>query len=177
MKTPDLRIHLDPVRLLHLPGRRRRGAVLQPRPTSSRARSPTAAHGFIVTATDARGRSGTSGVYTFKVDTKAPKTKIVGHPKKVIRTRKRNVVAHFKLKASEAPVTFYCQIDREAQQVCGKNFHHRFKPGKHVLKVRAKDGAGNLATKWTVFQFQVKKLRRAPGRRRRHRHRSHRSGG
>jgi Subtilase family len=117
-------------------------------------------HGFSVTATDARGRSGTSGVYAFKVDTKAPKTKIVGHPKKVIKIRKRNVVAHFKLKASEAPVTFYCQIDREAQRVCRKNFHRRFSTGRHLLKVRAKDGAGNLATKWTVFQFKVKELRR-----------------
>jgi Subtilase family len=120
------------------------------------------AHGFSVTATDAKGGSAGSGVYAFTVDTKAPKTKIVGHPKKVIKTRKRNVVAHFKLKASEAPVIFYCEIDREAQRVCGKIFHRRFKLGKHVLKVRAKDGAGNLATKWTVFQFQVKKLRRAP---------------
>jgi hypothetical protein len=119
-------------------------------------------HGFTVTATDARGRSGTSSVYTFKVDTKAPTTKIVGHPKKVIRTRKRNVVAHFKFKASEAPVTFYCRIDRKAQKACGKNFHQRFKAGKHLLKVRARDPAGNLATKWTVFHFQVKKLRRAP---------------
>jgi hypothetical protein len=115
-------------------------------------------HGFVVTGTDAEGRSGSSGVYGFTVDTKAPRTKFTGHPKKVVKTRKRAVVARFKLKASESPVTFYCQFDKEPLRICGKQFSHRFKKGKHAVRVRAKDAAGNLAATPTVFHFRVKEL-------------------
>jgi subtilisin family serine protease len=120
-------------------------------------------HSFTVTAT-AQGRSGSSAPYTFKVDTKAPKAKIAGHPKKVVKTRKRKVSARFKLKSNEKPVTFYCKVDREKQRVCGKTFRHRFKRGKHVLKVRAKDAAGNVTKKPAVFNFRVKGLRRTRSR-------------
>jgi hypothetical protein len=126
-------------------------------------------HGFAVTGTDAEGRSGSSGVYSFTVDTKAPRTKIVGHPKKVVVTGKRSFVAHFKLKASESPVTFYCQFDKEPLRICPIRFHHRFTKGKHAVRVRAKDAAGNLADKPTVFHFRVKEARRS------HRPRAHHS--
>lgn len=115
-------------------------------------------HGFVVTATDARGRRVTSPVYSFTVDTVPPVTKIVGHPKKVVKTTKRSIVGRFKLKASESPVTFYCQIDKEPLRICGKQFHQRFTKGRHVVRVRAKDEAGNLATKQTVYKFRVKEL-------------------
>jgi hypothetical protein len=115
-------------------------------------------HGFVVTATDARGRSASSGVYGFAVDTKAPKTTIIGHPKKVVKTNKKTVGVRFRLKASESPVTFYCQIDKEPLRICGRSFSHRFTKGKHALRVRAKDEAGNLAEKQTVFHFRVKQI-------------------
>jgi hypothetical protein len=126
-------------------------------------------HGFAVIGKDAEGRTGSSGVYAFAVDTKAPRTKIVGHPKKVVKTRKRSVVARFRLKASESPVTFYCQFDKEPLRICSVRFHHRFKKGKHAVRVRAKDQAGNIAAKPTVFHFRVKELPRKGH------HRSHRS--
>jgi hypothetical protein len=124
-------------------------------------------HGFAVTGTDAQGRSGSSGVYAFTIDTKTPRTKIVGHPKKVVKTGKRTVVARFKLKASESPVTFYCQFDKEPLRICKAQFNHRFTKGKHAVRVRARDEAGNLAEKPTVFHFRVKEL--PP------KHRAHRS--
>jgi hypothetical protein len=116
-------------------------------------------HSFSVTAT-AQGRSGSSS-YAFKVDTKAPKVKIAGHPGKVVRTKNRSLVAKFKLKASGGPATFHCRVDREKRRVCGKKFRHRFKRGKHELKVWAKDKAGNSSAKPAVFRFQVKELRRS----------------
>jgi Subtilase family len=127
-------------------------------------------HGFAVTGTDAEGRSGSSGIYSFTVDTKAPRTKIVGHPKKLVRTKKRNVVARFRLRPSESPVTFYCQFDKEPLRICATQFHHRFTNGRHAVRVRAKDAAGNIAAKPTVFHFRVKQIRPGP-------HRSRRSGG
>lgn len=116
-------------------------------------------HGFVVTATSAAGLSGTSRVDEFTIDTKAPRTAIVVHPKKVIETRKSSVVGRFRVRADEAPVTFYCQIDKEAVRVCGKTFHRRFGPGAHVVKVRAMDTAGNIAADWTSYRFRVKQLR------------------
>ncbi|MFT3865914.1 MAG: S8 family serine peptidase [Solirubrobacterales bacterium] len=135
-----------------------------PQACTSPYRVPTlgdGSHGFVVTATDAQGRSGTSAIYSFTVDTKAPVTKISGHPSKVVKTRKKSVVARFRLKANQSPVTFYCRFDREPLRVCGKRPHYRAEVGSHVLKVRAKDQAGNLATKATVFRFRVKELPRA----------------
>ncbi|HTT94184.1 MAG TPA: hypothetical protein VMF55_05890 [Solirubrobacterales bacterium] len=124
-------------------------------------------HGFVVIATDAQGRQGSSGVYGFTVDTQAPKTTIVGHPKKVVKTKKKSVVGRFRLKADESPVTFYCQFDKEPLRICGKKVSHRFTPGRHALKVRAMDQAGNLAPRPTVYRFRVRQLGRP----------SHRSGG
>lgn len=115
-------------------------------------------HGFVVVGKDAQGRSGSSGVYGFTVDTKAPRTKFVGHPKKVVKTRKRSVVARFRLRASESPVTYYCQFDKEPLRICPARFHHRFKKGRHAVRVRAKDQVGNIAAKPTVFHFRVKEL-------------------
>jgi hypothetical protein len=117
-------------------------------------------HGFVVIGKDAQGRTGSSGIYAFAVDTKAPRTRIVRHPKKFVKTRKRSFVARFRLKADESPVTFYCQFDKEPLRICSARFHHRFKKGKHAVRIRAKDGAGNIAAKPTVFHFRVKELPR-----------------
>ncbi len=117
-------------------------------------------HGFVVTATDTEGRSGSSGVYGFKVDTRAPRTWIVGHPRKVVRTRKFRARVHFRLRSNQSPVTFYCQYDREALRVCPASFHHRFTPGRHMLRVRARDQAGNIATRRAIFRFRVKQIPR-----------------
>jgi hypothetical protein len=115
-------------------------------------------HGFVVTGKDAQGRSGSSGVYGFGVDTTIPKTRIVGHPKKLVTTRKRSVVVRFRLTASEPAVTYYCQFDREPLRICTAGFRHRFKKGKHAVRVRAKDQVGNIAARPTVFHFRVKEL-------------------
>jgi hypothetical protein len=115
-------------------------------------------HGFVVVGKDAQGRTGSSGVYNFAVDTTVPRTKFVHHPKKVVKTGKRSVVVSFRVKASESPVTYYCQFDREPLRICPAKFKHRFKKGKHAVRVRAKDAAGNIAEKPTVIHFRVKEL-------------------
>jgi hypothetical protein len=133
-----------------------------PQPCSSPYTVPTLAdgmHGFVVTATSAEGRSATSGVYDFTVDTRAPRT-IISGPGRVIRTRRESVPVHFRLRSNESPVTFYCQFDREALRICGRSFRRRFTPGRHVLKVRAKDEAGNIAATPATYRFRVKELRR-----------------
>jgi hypothetical protein len=115
-------------------------------------------HGFVVTGKDAQGRTGSSGVYAFGVDTKIPIARFAHHPKKVVKTGKRSIAVSFRLTASESPVTFYCQFDKEPLRICPAKFKHRFKKGKHAVRVRAKDQVGNIAEKPTVFHFRVKEL-------------------
>ena len=108
----DLRIHLDPP---GQPSPARSTAARRsraPRPTWSRRSSPTAATASSSSARTRRAAAASSGIYSFTVDTKVPRAKIVGHPKKLVKTRKRSVVARFRLKASESPVTYYCQFDK-----------------------------------------------------------------
>jgi hypothetical protein len=135
-----------------------------PQPCASPYLAPSkladGAHGFVVTAKDAQGRTASSGIYGFTVDTKAPRTRFVRHPKKLVKAGRRGFLGHFKVRASESPVTFYCQFDKEPLRICPAAFRHRFTKGRHVVRIRAKDGAGNLAPKPTVFHFRVKEPRR-----------------
>jgi hypothetical protein len=122
-------------------------------------------HSFLVTATNAQGRSGSSAPYEFTVDTKAPRAKIVAHPPALVRTRRQSVVVRFRLRADEPRVTFLCRLDRRAERVCPRGFRERFHPGRHVLRVRAEDAAGNFSAKAAVFRFRVEPVGR--------RHRAH----
>jgi hypothetical protein len=123
-------------------------------------------HSFLVTATNAQGRSGSSAPYDFTVDTKAPRATIVAHPAPLVRTRRRSVVVRFRLRADEPRVTFLCRVDWRAERVCPRAFRGRFRPGRHVLRVRAVDAAGNSSAKAAVFRFRVERVDR--------RHRAHR---
>jgi hypothetical protein len=132
-----------------------------PQSCSSPYVAPTALgdgqHGFAVVGTDAEGRSGASNTYYFTVDTKAPRARIVGHPKKLVKTTKSTYVARFKLTADQSPVTYYCQLDREPLRICGASMTVKVKPGNHVLKVRARDALGNTSVSPSTYRFRVRK--------------------
>lgn len=115
-------------------------------------------HGFAVTAVDRGGHSASSGVIDFRVDTRPPRTRIVKHPRKLIRTHRRQVRLHFLFRASEPESIFVCKVDHGFLRFCGPNFSRRFAVGKHVLVVRARDAAGNVQRKATVFHFRVKRI-------------------
>jgi len=115
-------------------------------------------HGIAVTAVDRAGRSGASSVASFRVDTRAPHTRIAKHPRKVIRTHRRSVREGFRFRANEPEVVFVCKVDRGLLRFCGPNFSRRFAAGKHVLTVRARDAAGNVQRKASVFHFKVKRI-------------------
>ena len=82
----------------------------------------------------------------------------------MVKTKKKAYVAKFRLKASESPVTFYCQIDKEPLRICGAPSTTASPKASHVVRVRAKDEAGNLAAKQTVFHFRVKQILPRPAR-------------
>ena len=113
-------------------------------------------HALLVNGTDLGGRVGASSVVSFKVDTKPPRTKIVAHPPKQLLTRSRaRARASFRFRSSEGGKEFRCKVDKKAYRKCGKRLVKRFGVGKHVLKVKARDAAGNLDPSPAVFRFRV----------------------
>jgi subtilase family protein len=115
-------------------------------------------HGFAVTGTDLAGREGSSGTVSFRIDTKAPRTRFAKHPPKLLRTRHRRAKAIFLLKSNEAPVKFACKVDRGLLRFCGPRLARRFSVGRHVVQVRAQDEAGNVDRTPAVFHFRVERV-------------------
>jgi hypothetical protein len=89
-----------------------------------------------------------------------PKARIVAHPKALERTRRTSVVGRFRFAADQNGVTFYCQVDGAAQRVCGTRFQHRFKVGRHVVKVRAIDSSDGSSSAPVTFRFRVQRVGR-----------------
>ncbi len=111
-------------------------------------------HTLVVTVTDRGGRIGASAATSFKVDTKPPRTKIVQRPPRQLPTRFR-ARASFRFSSSEGGRSFRCKVDRGTYRPCGKRLVRRFAPGKHVLRVRARDAAGNTDQTPALFRFRV----------------------
>jgi hypothetical protein len=114
-------------------------------------------HAIAVTATDLSGRVGISPVASFTVDTKAPRTKIVKHPPKLVRTKRRRARLVFRFRASERPASFVCKVDHDLLRPCARRLVLRLPAGEHRLRVRARDLAGNVDPSAAVFRFRVKR--------------------
>jgi len=115
-------------------------------------------HRFAVSGTDLGGRVGSSGIASFTVDTRAPRTFIAKHPRKLVRTRHRTARFFFRFRSSEAGSTFVCKVDRGLLRFCGRRFVIRAKVGRHTVRVRARDQAGNVDATPAVFRFRVKRV-------------------
>ncbi len=115
-------------------------------------------HGFVVRGVDVSGRIGTSELVEFKIDGKRPRTFFRRHPPKTIRTHSRRAKATFLFGSNERGVTFVCKVDAGFQRFCKPRMVKRFRVGKHVVSVRARDAAGNVDSSPAVFRFQVKRV-------------------
>lgn len=116
-------------------------------------------HEFKVTATDVAGRSG-SAAARFTVDATAPSVRFAKHPKALVRTRRKRVKLGFRLASSEPGSTFLCQVDRAKFEPCPAKFAGRFRRGRHVVRAKALDAAGNVGRP-AVVRFRVERIRRA----------------
>lgn len=106
----------------------------------------------------AQATVGAAGSTAGAADTTRPRTWIVAHPRKLVRTRKRRAGLRFRFRASEAPVGFLCRFDRQRFRRCGQRAFRRFGPGRHVVRVKARDAAGNVDRSPAVFRFRVKRI-------------------
>jgi subtilisin family serine protease len=117
-------------------------------------------HGFVVRATDVAGRSGQSELVSFVVDTRRPRTFFRKKPRKTIRTRHRRAKVVFRFGSNERGVTFICRVDGGLPRFCKRRLVRRFRVGRHVVRVRARDAAGNLDRRGAVYRFKVKRIGR-----------------
>jgi hypothetical protein len=116
-------------------------------------------HGFVVFGTDIAGRSGESGVVSFRIDTRAPRAFFRKKPRKRIRTRKRRAKAVFRFGSNEKDVKFICRVDGGLFRFCKARLARRFRAGAHIVRVKAQDQAGNVSSKPAVYRFKVKRRR------------------
>jgi hypothetical protein len=109
-------------------------------------------HTFAVRAVDAaRNEDQTPAARTFTVDTKAPNTTLV---KPVSKTTRRTLKLRFA--SSEPGSRFLCKLDRKAYKSCASPLRTRkLAFGRHTLKVRAIDRAGNQDATPAQKRFRV----------------------
>lgn len=88
-----------------------------------------------------------------------PRTWIAAHPRPLVRSKRRTVRLRFRFGSDESGVAFLCKLDRRPFRRCGAKLVRRFGGGRHVLRVKARDAAGNVDRTPAVFRFRVKRLR------------------
>jgi hypothetical protein len=84
-----------------------------------------------------------------------PVTRILKHPRKLVRIRTRWVALAFRFGSNEAGSTFLCKIDRAPYRRCGARFLRRYAIGRHVLRVKARSAAGLTDPTPATFRFRV----------------------
>ncbi len=117
-------------------------------------------HGFAVSGVDLAGREGNSGSVFFEIDATAPETSFAKRPPKILRTPRRSARGIFRFRSDKAGVAFLCQVDRGVLRDCGPKLDRRWRLGRHVVRVRARDGVGNLDPTPAVFRFRVEQVER-----------------
>lgn len=89
----------------------------------------------------------------------SPRTFFLRRPSKVIRTHHRQAKAVFRFGSNESEASFVCRVDGGFFRACPARLVRRFTLGWHVVKVAARDGAGDADKSPAVYRFKVKRVR------------------
>jgi hypothetical protein len=89
----------------------------------------------------------------------SPKTFFLQRPSKVIRTHHHQAKVVFRFGSNEAGTSFVCRVDGSFFRPCPARLARRFTLGWHVLKVAARDAAGNGDRTPASYSFKVKRVR------------------
>jgi len=93
------------------------------------------------------------------VTPRPPRTRILQHPLKVIRTTQHRALAVFRFGSNESDVSFVCRIDGGAFRPCPERLARRFPPGWHLLQVAARNAEGVGDRSPARYRFKVKTIR------------------
>lgn len=92
------------------------------------------------------------------VDNRQPSTSFGKRPPKLIRTTLGNATAVFVFRADESGVTFLCRVDKGPWRTCPARFVRRYRVGPHVVRVVARDAAGNSDPTAAIYRFRVQQI-------------------
>ena len=87
----------------------------------------------------------------------APQTKILRHPRRLIRTRGARARVVFRFGSDQSNVTFLCKLDRGAFRPCAARFVRGLPLGSHVLRVKARGAGGLTDPTPAIFRFRVER--------------------
>ena len=91
--------------------------------------------------------------------TPTPRTFFLQRPSKVIRTRHHEAKAVFRFGSNESEASFVCRVDGGFFRPCSARLARRFTLGWHVIKVAARNAAGNGDKTPASYSFKVKRVR------------------
>ena len=112
------------------------------------------AHVLAVRQSDAAGNAGTTTTRAFTVDATPPQTAFRKRPPN--RTRDRTPT--FRFRSDEPGSRFQCKVDRGGFRRCQSPFTtRRLSFGRHTLRVRAIDAAGNVDRTPALDRFTIKR--------------------
>jgi subtilisin family serine protease len=86
-----------------------------------------------------------------------PETLISQGPGKVSFTQGQWKRVVFRFRSSEEGSAFICKIDQGPFHQCHRKLVRWFEVGEHVLRVKARDAAGNVDRSPAVYRFQIKR--------------------
>ncbi|HEV2859121.1 MAG TPA: S8 family serine peptidase [Solirubrobacterales bacterium] len=85
----------------------------------------------------------------------APSTRILRHPRRIVRAQAAAVRVRFVFGSDQAGSSFLCKVDRSAYRGCAPSFRPRVRAGVHVLKVKARGATGLTDPTPATFRFRV----------------------
>jgi hypothetical protein len=88
-----------------------------------------------------------------------PRTFLLQKPSKVIRTHHHRVRVVFRFGSNESEASFVCRVDGGFFRPCPARMVRQFPIGRHVVKVAARDAAGNGDKSPASYSFKVKRVR------------------
>ena len=101
------------------------------------------------------------------------RTFISRHPGRKVFTRGQGKRVPLRFRSNRAGSQFLCKFDRGKFHLCPKKLIRWFRVGRHVIRVKARDSAGNVDPTPAVYRFRVVR-KRIGSRNRKSRH--HKSG-
>jgi Ca2+-binding RTX toxin-like protein len=90
-------------------------------------------------------------------DRRAPRTRILRHPPKLVFTAGPSRTVSFAFASNEPGATFRCKLDRGPFKACGSPRRYRVRTGLHAVRIFAVDAAGNRDRSPALFKFQVRR--------------------
>jgi hypothetical protein len=88
-----------------------------------------------------------------------PRTFFLQRPSKVILTHHHRAKAVFRFGSNESDASFVCRVDGSFFRPCSARLVRQFTLGWHVVKVAARDSAGNGDKSPAGYSFKVKRVR------------------